>query len=406
MRPSVLMLTTDRQIDRRTLQQADSLENNGWRVTILAMPDDENTQERDPRVQRIDLKPTQVGIKHFYLLFLYRKIRSLLPMNSWLMRLMKQFAWKYFVNQETFYIKLFSHSFSQFSPDVVMAIDLPMLPVAMEIVRQCGAHFVYDSHELYSEQEFSAREKQLWKNVEAKYIKFCDTVITVNPSIATSLEHRYHLSNVNVIYNAISCNHVPVKTQLFHDIFELCASRKILLFQGGLSKGRHLETLIEAMRYLQNPNVDLVILGNGQLLLKLKRLAKTFRVNKRVYFHPAVLQERLLDYTQAADAGLIPYQATCLNNYYCTPNKLFEFIGAGIPLLTSDLPEISRIVKTHELGLLGEMSTAKTFAKLIDDFFSDEAKIIQWKKNVLQVRQQFCWRSEEEKLLKIFKELG
>jgi glycosyltransferase involved in cell wall biosynthesis len=319
---------------------------------------------------------------------------------------MKQFAWKYFVNQETFYIKLFSHHLAQFSPDVVMAIDLPMLPVAMEVVRQCGAHFVYDSHELYSEQEFSAREKQHWKNVEAKYIKFCDTVITVNPSIATLLEHRYHLNNVNVIYNAISCSHEPVKTQLFHDIFGLSADRKILLFQGGLTKGRHLETLIEAISYLQNPNVDLVILGDGQLLSKLKLLTNTFGVNKRVYFHPAVLQEKLLAYTQAADAGLIPYQATCLNNYYCTPNKLFEFIGAGIPLLTSDLPEIARIVKTYDFGLLGEMSTAKEFAKLIDDFFSDEERLVQWKKNVLQVRQQFCWKNEEEKLVNIFKGIG
>ncbi len=402
---SVLMLTTDRQIDRRTLQQADSLETTGWRVTILAMPQDDSMAQEDPRVVRIDLKSEEIGLKYFSLLVLYRKIRNILPMNAPLMRFLKKIAWKYVVDQESFYLNLFSNQLFQYLPDVVMAVDLPMLPVAMALVRRCEARLVYDSHELYSEQEFSESEKHHWKNVEAKYIQFCDKVITVNPSIASELEKRYKVRNVNVIYNAVPCNNQPVKTRLFHEIFGLKLERMILLFQGGLSKGRHLEVLIESMRYIQNPYVDLVILGDGQLSLRLKQLTKEFGLNNRIYFHQAVLQERLLDYTQAADAGLIPYQATCLNNYYCTPNKLFEFIAAGLPILASNLPEISRIVETHHLGLTGEMSNPMMFGALIDDFFSNQERLAQWKINVLEGRQQFCWNHEEEKLLKIFEDM-
>lgn len=402
MNPSVLVLTTDRQIDRRTLQQADSLEAAGWKVTVLAMPRDESFSQDDPRVVRIDPHFKTVGIKNYSLLSTYRTIRSYLPMNGRVMNFMKRFAWKYFAIQESLYLNLFSNALLQYSPDVVMAIDLPMLPVALSVVERCGAKLVYDSHELYIEQGFSESEKQRWKSIEEKYIKACDAVITVNPSIAAELEHRYHISPVNVIYNALDCTYTPTKKNYFHRIFNLPSDRKILLLQGGLSVGRNLETLIDTIAHIQNQNVDLVILGDGQLRHALEKRAIKLGIQHRIYFHPAVPQEQLLDYTQSADAGIIPYQANCLNNYYCTPNKLFEFMSAGIPILASDLPEICNIVNNHDIGLTGKMSTPKEMAMLIDKFFSSEEQLYHWKQNVLIARQQFCWTHEAKKLIQIF----
>ena len=228
-----------------------------------------------------------------------------------------------------------------------------MLPVATEIALRCGAKLVYDSHELYCEQELSKREKQCWQRIEKKYIQYCDSVITVNPSIASELERLYDIKSVNVIYNAVSCSNQPRKLRLYHAVFALPPERKILLFQGGLSSGRHLESLIIAMRFVHNPVVDLVVMGDGQLRKKLELIANLNGVKQKVYFHPAVAPDKLLDYTQSADAGIIPYQPTCLNNYYCTPNKLFEFIAAGIPILASDLPEIRNIVTRNSIGLTG-----------------------------------------------------
>ena len=109
--------------------------------------------------------------------------------------------------------------------------------------------------------------------------------------------------------------------------------------------------------------------------------------------------------TAAADAGMIPYQATCLNNYYCTPNKLFEFIAAGLPILATDLPEIRRMVHEREIGLLGDTSTPKKLAALLDEFFSDEQRFAAWKVRVLMARQEICWEQEERKLVEIYEAL-
>lgn len=399
---SALFLTTDRQIDRRTLQQADTLEAAGWSVSILAMPLDKAVEKDDPRVVRITMTPQRSGFVNYVLWFSYRIIRRLIPMHAWLMRMMKKMAWVYLTDQTQFYLRLFSYDLSRYVADVIIAVDLPMLPVGQIFSQKWGARLVYDSHELYCEQEFSRQEKKQWQAIEAKTITFCDTVITVNPSIATELMQRYTIKNIKVLYNAVP-HYFPAATKkLFHQHFNLPIDRKILLFQGGLSKGRHLEVLIEAMRYVKNGLIDLVILGEGQLYQSLKKHCAELNLKNRVYFHPAVSQDQLLDYTQSADAGIIPYQATCLNHYYCTPNKLFEFIAAGLPILATDLPEINNIVNTHQLGLTGDTSSPWMLAKLIDAIFSDEIQLQAWQKNVLAVQNQFSWQHEEKKLLEIF----
>ena len=397
----ILMLTTDRQIDRRTLQQADSLESAGWHVTIVAMSTD-NGKEDDRRVVRISTKSPDIRSKNKFLLGAYRWLSRHMIINNHLMRFLKRFTWRYIVNQETFFLNLFSSTISNYTPRFVVAIDLPMLSVARTVSLRTGAKLIYDSHELYCEQGFSNFEKKAWKSIEDKHIRFCDTVITINPSIAKELENRYGIKEVKIIYNAEKCTHTPKVNRLFHQLFNLDSSKKILLFQGSLFYGRNIELAVIAMSHLRNTLVDLVILGDGALRHKLERLAKSAGVKQRIHFHDAVPQQQLLAYTQSADAGLIPYQAVCLNNYYCTPNKLFEFIAAGIPILASHLPEIEKIVVDHDIGHVGDMSTAKQFANLIDEFFSHEDRLHQWRENVLSARKIVCWQTEEKKLLPLF----
>ena len=399
----MVMLTPDRQIDRRILLSADSLEAAGWDVTIIAMPLDVEASD-DRRVVRIGSASNQ-AYRENRVLDVYRWVRGHLPMNGHLMRWMKRLAWRYLVDQESFYTKLFYSTASQYSPQVFVANDLPMLPVAAQLAQRCGARLVYDSHELYCEQEFSDREKRRWAEIEAKYIDKCDVVITVNRSVATELERRYPINDVKVIYNAERTQQAPLVSGRLHEVFGLSAEKKIVLMQGGLSAGRHLEVLVDAMRYVQNRSVVLVLLGNGLLLDSLKKKAQQQGLTERVYFHAAVPQNALLEMTAAADAGVIPYQATCLNNYYCTPNKLFEFIAAGLPILATDLPEIRKMVHEQEIGLVGDTSSPQKLAALMDDFFADEHRFAEWKAQVRVARQHICWEQEEKKLVEIYEAL-
>lgn len=398
----VLMLTPDRQIDRRILLEADSLEAAGWTVTIVAMPLDQPLAD-DPRVVRIGSGAAQAK-RESLVLDAYRWIRRHLPMNGTLMRLLKRLAWRYLVDQESFYSHLFAGTVRRYSPAIVVAHDLPVLPTAQQLASERGAKLVYDSHELYSEQEFPSREKRHWADIEARHVGACDLVITVNQSIASELERRYGIHGVRVILNAERSENPPVPTLRFHEVLHLDASRKVLLLQGGLSAGRNLEVLVDAMAQVRDPTVVLVFLGDGLFLKHLKQRAMA-QADHRVHFLPAVPQHELLAWTVAADAGVIPYQATCLNNYFCTPNKLFEFIAAGIPILASDLPEVRKLVVGENIGHVGDMETAGKVAALIDSFFADPQRLEGWRRNLSAVRQRVCWEKETLKLVQMYETL-
>lgn len=399
----VVMLTADRQIDRRITLEADSLESAGWQVVIVGMPLDSG-QDHDARVVRIG-GDAGAARRENLVLVAYRWLRGCLPMNGAVMRWLKRMAWRYFVDQESFYTRLFLATALRYSPRVFVAHDLPMLPVAALAARACGARLVYDSHELYSEQEFSDHERHKWAEIEARHIGACDVVVTVNPSIAAELKRRYALSGVQVIYNAERTSEAPAASRRLHEVFGLSVDKKIVLMQGGLSAGRNLEVLVDAMRYVQNPSVVLVVLGDGLLSHRLQKLAQQKGLLGRVYFHAAVPQNALLELTAAADAGVIPYQATCLNNFYCTPNKLFEFIAAGLPILGTDLPEIRKLVQEQKIGLVGDTGSSRNLASLMDDFFSDEQRFASWKARVVMARELICWEQEEKKLVEIYEAL-
>lgn len=394
----LLILTADRKLDRRIQHQAASLEAAGWDVIVLAMPKEDNELDlkNTLRIAAFDRKLK----KERAVVNIYSWVRRLVPMNSQLMRSLKKITWTYLVDPEAFYQKLFMPTARRFQVDVILAADLPMLPVAAEVAVQSKAKLIYDSHELYCEQEFSAQEKKKWQVIEKKYIGACDAVITINESIASELKKRYSLPKVHVILNADKvASHKPERKDLIRSQLSLGKNQRIVLFQGGFSADRNLENLVLAMQHVAN-DIVLVMLGDGVLKKRLKRLADK-HCPGRVIFIPAVPQDELLDYTASADLGLIPYQANCLNNYLCTPNKLFEFIAAGLPILASDLPELRRFVKEKEIGEVADLSRPEAIAKEINKCFSDSNRLDQWRRASEVVRKEINWETEGKKFLSI-----
>lgn len=400
----VLMLCNDRQIDRRILLQADSLEEDGWQVIILAMPLDAPLEE-DPRILRVGSHKAVQAQRENHVLAAYRLFRRWLPMNGRVMRVLKSFAWRFLVDQERFYLTLFLADARLHPAAVVVAHDLPMLAVGAVLADEFAARLVYDSHELYCEQEFSGGQQLSWARIERKYIAKCDRVITVNPSIANELERRYGVPEVAVIHNAERVVPLQERSWYLHEHYQIAREHPVLLFQGGLSAGRNLEALIEAMTLPGTDGIHLVLLGNGQLAARLRRLILRHGLHARVHLHPAVAQTELLRVTMAADAGVIPYQPICLNNYYCTPNKLFEFTAAGLPILASDLPELRRLIQGNDIGMVADLSTAERIAAAMAAFFADPARLNAWRERLRAVRHELSWQSEGERLKQIYRTL-
>ena len=404
---TIVMFTLDRRIDRRILLEAESLQGDGWDVRIVAMPTDCTETEDPPYVVRIGVGASEQTTGDSLILYLNRLAAMIFPANGAVMRFVKSFVWRFIRNPETFFSRLFAEAVLQHKADIYVAHDLPMILVAVAAAKQHGGKLVYDSHELFVEQELSNSERKMWEAIENKHIASFDAVITINVSIAEELKKRYHLENVKVIHNCDLFQEASCPTpKLFHNYFNLFDDVAIVLFQGGLSKGRNLENLVESISYVQTSNLHLIVLGNGVLLSLLQQLACKYRIEDRVHFHKAVPQKVLLQYTASADVGIIPYQATCLNNYYCTPNKLFEFIAAGLPVVATDLPEIRRIVHNNGIGVVGETESAPQLAVLLDMLCSDSEKLKECKRAVLIAGKKINWQCESQILIDVYRELN
>jgi glycosyltransferase involved in cell wall biosynthesis len=265
---------------------------------------------------------------------------------------------------------------------------------------------VYDAHELYPEQHvFSPAVKKMLADAEALLVPKAHHGTTVNLSIAQEISKRYGVALFEVILNA-PARPAEVGTQtngLLRAALGLQPDRKVLLFQGGFSPHRNLENIVKAMAQVRDERVVLVLMGQGELRLELAEIAQQLGLlGSRVFFHPFVPQKALLAYTRGADVGIIPYPHIDLNSYYCTPNKLFEYLVAGIPILANDSPELRRFVGELGVGLNVPMSDGCEIALGIDRIFSDPVLFEKFHTGAKEVGEQFVWEREAEKLKDLY----
>src|SRR5690606_25297168 len=140
------------------------------------------------------------------------------------------------------------------------------------------------------------------------------------------------------------------------------SDQTIFLYQGGLSSGRGIEILIEAFSNQEGDKNGLVCMGYGPLEHSIKEKADT---TATIFYHPAVMPDVLLAHTSSADDGISFVEDLCLSSRYCLPNKVFEYLLAGLPVLTSDLFEMQRLVESEKVGIVAVENTVRGFQEAV-----------------------------------------
>ena len=272
--------------------------------------------------------------------------------------------------------------------------DLDTLDVGV-IMKLTGMRLVYDSHELYCDMIPAGLRRSFFAIFEKMLINFTDALITVNPFIASELRRRYKISKqIHVVLNCPNSQIPPSSSQTEH-------KSVIVLYHGGLDIDRGLENLVKASRYF-NANIRLVIRGEGRLEGQLKELASGA---SNVRFEKSVPVNEVVQIARSADIGIIPYIATNLNQYYCSPNKLFEYIQAGLAVITSDLPYLKQVVTDNKIGEVCDPQDPIDIAKKIN-FVSEKVNLDKYKRNVLLARERYTWNEEKNKLYLACAEVG
>lgn len=289
--------------------------------------------------------------------------------------------------------------------DIYHAHDLNTLIPAYWAAKKTHAKTVYDSHELFTEiQTWGRIERYFYRKLEAFIIKRVDKVITINNSIAGELVERYHIEYPQVIVNCpppLKQGEANAYDSVLRNAAGISLDKRLVLYQGGVTQYRGLEELIEAFTYLDE-SFCLVFMGYGKIRDELEVIVYSKGLNNRIKFLPAVPQKELLKYTSSADLGVIPYKPVSLNNYYTLPNKLFEYINAGIPIIASDLPELRRIIKGYDIGYLFDPYKSESIADAIKYVFSDKERYAAIKANTSKAASEYNWNKESKKLLECY----
>jgi glycosyltransferase involved in cell wall biosynthesis len=233
-------------------------------------------------------------------------------------------------------------------PDIVHCHDTLVLPLGVIVKIFTGARLVYDAHELESDRNGLSRLQgrlTLW--VEKILWRFVDALIVVSPSIQKWYCETLGVKKSTVILNAplFIKNDDGGDNYLRHK-FSIPRSHKIFIYVGILGEGRGLDLITQAF-IDKNVSSHVVFLGYGELSDRLKKLAEK---HSNLHVHDAVPHSQVVPVVKSADFGLCLIQNVSLSDYYCLPNKLFEYCFAGVPVLASDFPDIRSVVTEYGIG--------------------------------------------------------
>jgi glycosyltransferase involved in cell wall biosynthesis len=244
--------------------------------------------------------------------------------------------------------------------DVVHAMGFLALPVAAGLAERTGARLVYDARDLYVESNNIARLpgplRALFAWREGRWAREADRVFTVNEACADELERRYRVRRPVVVMNGQAEWDPPEpRPDRLRERLSLDPDRRIALYHGGLMPDRGIDRIIEAAALPGLETTDVVIMGDGTMDGRLHELAAASPARDRIHFLPPVPPGELLAWVASADVGVMPNQPTTLNERLSTPNKLFECLTAGTPVVSSDFPERRRILMGGPGGPLGRV---------------------------------------------------
>jgi glycosyltransferase involved in cell wall biosynthesis len=255
---------------------------------------------------------------------------------------------------------------------------------------------IYDAHELESEKAgLNKISKAISSSLEKFLIKKVDKLIVVSPSIGKWYESKYGVSNVVVIRNTPEASNSKVRNSVFNEKFQISKDSMIFIYQGVVNKGRGIELLINVFSEIA-ADKHLVIMGYGPLVDFVKEAERN---SSNIHFLVAVLPSEIFYYTSGADVGLSIIENISLSYYYCLPNKLFEYLHSGLPVIVSDFPDMSAIINEYNCGWITGVSE-KELLSTINSICSED--LLEKSKGVVNVQKEIHWEKESGLLFDAF----
>lgn len=350
--------------------------------------------------QRVNRVCTSLLELNYEVVLVGRKLINSLPLNRkyqikrFNLWFNKGFLFYVNYNIRLFFFLLFSKS------TILWSNDLDTLPANYLISKLKGVNLVYDSHEYFTEvPELVNRPRiqKIWLTIEQWIFPKLKNVITVSDEIAKVYANKYN-TTITVIRN------LPFKTKDFFQVKDIKKEGiNLVIYQGAVNVNRGIEPLIEAMQFVEN--TTLCIIGDGDVFDDVVLKVRALKLEDKVTLLGKIPLELLPHYTFQGSLGVSLEENVGLNYKYALPNKLFDYINAGLPVLTSNLPEMQAIVNKYNVGETLSEITPKAISEKLNELFSNKEQLATYAKNSLKAKEELCWENEKQKLYAFIKEI-
>lgn len=310
--------------------------------------------------------------------------------------------------------------------DAIHAHDLPSLHLARWMAALHRCPIIYDSHEYWASileeerdriigrgRQDSPRGKQRVRELE-KLLTFEDhmlprvaAVIGVSDAISDLLGHRHSLPPHRRITLRNCANATDAATgnaRLFHDAYRLPQNTKILLYQGRIAEVRGIDYLLDMLLLLTRNDLALFLMGpiSATFRRRLRERLNDLRLEGKLFYKEEIPADELPAWTASADLGLCPVLAFSETRRHCLPNKVFEYIQAGIPQAVSNLPAMKDLIETNDIGFTFHPENPPEMAGKIETYFNDASLRERYKQNIRRCQHQLSWEQEEHKLIDLY----
>ncbi len=302
------------------------------------------------------------------------------------------------------------HRALRLKADLYEAHDLPALFPALVAAKMRRKPIVYHAHELYPEMHKDLRFVGFWKFLEKIFVPRATLVVTPEEHRSRIYREEYGAARPPLTIANCPPYQPPIRSTKLREILAErgLTAETIILYQGLLDPSRCVEELVAAAKSFDR-GILLVLLGAG--FKGLDSLQAAVDAVNNVVLLPRVQYNDLFQYTASADIGVLFYRNDCRNNYYCAPNKLYEFMMMGLPVITCDYPGLKKFVEGKELGYCVNPEKPEEIARAVNRLAADKAERARFSANGLRLaREEYNWQREFERLSaaygRIFSENG
>lgn len=288
--------------------------------------------------------------------------------------------------------------------DLLVANDLDTLPANYLVSRIKKTVLVYDSHEYFTgSPELMNRPfvRGIWKGLEKFIVPRIKYMMTVNQSIADLYHSEYGIEVVAVRNFSREWNGVVASRS------ELGISEDDLLcvLQGtGLNTGRGGGELINALKECQG--VHLLIIGRGDQIGAIRNSVLENGLIDSVTMLPVMPWDDMMSYTSMADVGLSLDRGDSLNYNFSLPNKLFDYMNAGLALIVTNLKEVAAVVNESGSGIIIAQPDESEIRSALKQFRDNRVLLNQCKAGSSVASGRYRWEKEKEKLIDLYSRAG